>query len=164
MSVVQDFLPHGCLRHQDLHLRALSLNPPDLARNQLATYHFGMFLDHFSGAVGSIDLRLGDDHDTNHFGGQIGYGVHPDHRGRGLAARSLRLLVPLARKHGFEQLWVTCDPDNQASRRTCERAGAILHEILDIPVGHAMYARGIRQKCRFRLDLALADGRPAEGF
>lgn len=153
MTVSQDFLPHGLLRDGDLHLRALSLNPPDPAKNHVATYHFGMFLDNLAAAVGSIDLRLGDSHELKFFGGHIGYGVHPDHRGRGLAARSLRLLMPLARRHGFEQIWITCDPGNHASRRSCEHAGAVLQEIVEIPPDHEMYARGLRQKCRYRLDL-----------
>lgn len=153
MTLVPDFLPHGLLRDGDLRLRALSLNPPDLAKNQVATYHFGMFLDNLAGAAGSIDLRLSNHEEIQRFGGHIGYGVHPDHRGRGLAARSLRLLMPLAKRHGFEQLWITCDPDNHPSRRSCERAGAVLREIVEIPLSHEMYARGLRQKCRYRLDL-----------
>ena len=140
--MIQEFLPHGPLRDGDLQLRALSLNPTDPP-----TYRFGMFVDRRP--VGSIDLRLGEDE----LGGQIGYGVHPSHRGQGLAERSLRLLLPLARRHGFEHLWITCDPDNLASRRTCEKAGAVLQEIVDIPTHHEMYARGHRQKCRFRLAL-----------
>jgi tagatose 1,6-diphosphate aldolase len=63
------------------------------------------------------------------------------------------LLLPLARRHGLEILWITCDPDNIASRRTCELAGLELVEIVDVPEHMDMYQRGERRKCRYRLYL-----------
>jgi tagatose 1,6-diphosphate aldolase len=63
------------------------------------------------------------------------------------------LLLPLARRHGLKDLWITCNPDNLASRRTCELAGAEFVEIVDLPANSGMYRRGDRQKCRYRLDL-----------
>jgi tagatose 1,6-diphosphate aldolase len=62
--------------------------------------------------------------------------------------------MPLARRHGINPLWITCNPDNHASRRTCERLGATLVEIVPVPVGHTLYQRGEREKCRYRVDLA----------
>jgi tagatose 1,6-diphosphate aldolase len=62
------------------------------------------------------------------------------------------LLLPLARSHGLMTIWITCNPDNFASRRTCELAGATLVEIVDLPEDNDMYQRGERQKCRYRLD------------
>jgi tagatose 1,6-diphosphate aldolase len=41
--------------------------------------------------------------------------------------------VPLAVRHGLSELWITCNPDNIASRRTCEAAGAELVEVVDLP-------------------------------
>lgn len=153
MPILETFLPHGRLRDGDLSLRILSTNPIDPIKNYVATYRFGMFLRGQKRAVGSIELRLGEHEFLILYGGQIGYAVHPDHQGQGLAARSLVLLLPLARRHGFEQLWITCDPDNFASRRSCERAGAVLQEIVDLPATHELYLRGSRQKCRYLLTL-----------
>ncbi len=153
MAILETFLPHGRLRDGNLALRILATNPPDPDKNYVATYRFGMFLDGRRRAVGGIELRLGDQQDLTRFAGQVGYAVHSDHQGQGLAGRSLRLLLPLARKHGFQELWITCDPDNLASRRSCERAGAVLQEIVDLPETHEMYARGSRQKCRYRIEL-----------
>lgn len=153
MQIVETFLPHGRLRDGNLRLRIVSTNPPDPDKNYVATYRFGMFLDGKRRAVGGIELRLGDHEYLKQFGGQIGYSVQLGHQGQGLAARSLRLLLPLAKRHGFQELWITCNPENLASRRTCERAGAVLQEIVDLPETHEMYARGERQKCRYRLEL-----------
>lgn len=85
------------------------------------------------------------------YAGHIGYTVEPPHRGRRYAARSVALLVRLARRHEMSTLWITCDPDNAASRRTCELTGAELVEIVDVPRDDEIYREGSRQKCRYRL-------------
>jgi len=47
--------------------------------------------------------------------------------------------LALARSHDLNPLWITCNPDNIASRRTCELAGATLVEIVDLPENTDMY-------------------------
>ena len=87
------------------------------------------------------------------YAGHIGYNVVRKHRGHRYAARACKLLLPLAASHGLKTIWITCNPDNLASRRTCEILGATMVEIVDIPTDCEMYARGERRKCRYRLDL-----------
>jgi tagatose 1,6-diphosphate aldolase len=103
--------------------------------------------------AGTISFRLADNEQIRQYSGHIGYGVFPPARGHHYAERATRLVMPLARKHGMDHLWITCNPDNLASRRTCERLGAKLINIVDIPRGNLLYEKGERQKCRFRLDL-----------
>jgi tagatose 1,6-diphosphate aldolase len=91
------------------------------------------------------------------YGNDIGYGVRPAVRGRRFAARAVRLIVPLAVRHGFSELWIACDPDNIASRRTCEAAGAEF-EIVDLPPEIDVYREGARQKCMYRLTLPSMSG------
>jgi len=50
-------------------------------------------------------------------------------------------------------LWITCNPDNAASRRTCERLGAKLVNIVAIPGDHPFRMRGETAKCRFMIEL-----------
>jgi predicted acetyltransferase len=52
----------------------------------------------------------------------------------------------------LQTVWITCNPDNWASRRTCELAGAELVEIVDLPEDNDMYRKGKRRKCRYRLE------------
>lgn len=47
------------------------------------------------------------------------------------------------------KVFITCSPDNIASRRTCELSGGILIDILDIPSWHEMYEMGRRQTCQY---------------
>jgi predicted acetyltransferase len=75
--------------------------------------------------LGSIDLR----HYLNDFladaGGHIGYSVRPTARGSGVATWALRTTLPLAVGLGLSRVLLTCDPDNEASRRTIENSGGI---------------------------------------
>src|SRR5437868_14474135 len=103
--------------------------------------------------AGAVGLRIGRTHAVEMYYGHFGYNVYPFARGRHYAERSCRLLLPLARRHGLGPLWITCNPDNLASRRTCERLGATLVDNVPIPADHPLYARGERFKCRYRVPL-----------
>lgn len=130
--------------------------PPNSSGGLAPAYHFWM---HDRGNPqfpigGGLNLRIGIQYDLVMFNGQVGYHVYPPARGRHFAERACRLLFPLALQHQINPLWITCNPDNFASRRTCERLGGNLVEIVPVPEEHALYARGEREKCRYRIDLA----------
>jgi tagatose 1,6-diphosphate aldolase len=137
----------------DLQLVLTEKWPADPARNRVPAYKFKMTHTGQNRVIGRIDLRIGDIEHLVMYGGHMGYRVEAEHRGHHYAARSVRLLLPLARQHGLKTLWITCNPDNVASRRTCELAGAEFVEIVDLPEDTDMYQEGERQKCRYRLDL-----------
>jgi predicted acetyltransferase len=73
--------------------------------------------------VGRIQLR----HELNEllwsWGGHIGYAVRPSARRRGHASAALLDMLEVCREHGIDPVLVTCDVDNDASRRVIERAG-----------------------------------------
>lgn len=135
--------------------------PADPSRGMVPSYHFWMRLlpDPAAGAkplveiAGGLTLRVGNTYDLETYVGHFGYGVHPPARGKHLAERSVRLLLPLARAHGLKRIWITANPDNRPSRRTCERLGCSLAGVVPVPEGHSLYQRGDRYKCRYWLDL-----------
>jgi predicted acetyltransferase len=145
------FIEPGNLRDGDLRLELDRYLEADSEREWLPTYHFNMMRAGLSEVIGSINLRIGNPERVILYRGHIGYSVKPEYRGHHFAARSVRLLMPLAAAHGLNPVWITCDPDNLSSRRTCELAGAELVETIDVPADEEMYQRGIRQKCRYRL-------------
>jgi predicted acetyltransferase len=145
------FIEPGKLQDGELLLVLDRYQMADPEKEWVPTYHFNMVLEGASGVIGGINLRIGNPDRIVLYRGHIGYSVNPEYRGHHFAARSVRLLVPLAAAHGLNPVWITCDPDNLASRRTCELAGAEFVEIIDIPSDEEMYQRGIRQKCRYRL-------------
>lgn len=120
-------------------------------------YYFWMRLrPEFSPVVpmaGTLSFRVSESDQVRLYSGHIGYGVFVPARGHHYAERACRLLFPLARKHGMSELIITCNPDNLASRRTCERLGAELLEIVDLPRDNLLYRKGDRQKCRYRVQL-----------
>jgi predicted acetyltransferase len=137
-------------RDGELRLELENLAAPHPIHN-VPTYHFRMLHATTAEELGTIRLRVGSTHHIEMYAGHVGYGVHEAHRGRRYASRSVRLLVPLARRHGLDPLWITCDPENAASRRTLELAGAQFVEIVNVPEDCAIYKSGHPQKCRYML-------------
>ena len=138
------------LRHGDLELRLADYSVHTFHR--VPTYFFRMMSINRAEELGTINLRIGSTPHLERYAGHIGYGVHSAHRGHHYAARSVELLLPFARSLGLDPLWITCDPDNAASRRSLEIAGAEFFEIVEVPLecGIRKYGGKVR-KCRYRL-------------
>lgn len=143
------FLEVGGLSDGELILRLAKTVDRNAERKTVATYHFDMLIG--EAVAGGIRFRAENDFDVETYAGNLGYNVAPEFRGRRLAERACRLLLPLATAHGFQGLWITCDPDNCASRRTCERLGARLIDVVALPEASDMYQDGERAKCRYWL-------------
>jgi len=150
---------HDCLAGHVLEDKDLALEFLECAEHpvhRVPAYYFRMIHARSGEEVGSINLRVASTLHIELYAGHVGYGVHPAQRGHRYAARALRLLIPLAREHGLNSLWITCDPENIASRRSCEIAGAEFVEIVDVPETCIIHRSGHKQKCRYRLDLRSA--------
>lgn len=117
-------------------------------------YLFDIMLRGTSTRVGQVLLRLDrEDPGLVAFAGHIGVEIAAEHRGHRHASRAIRLLEPLARSHGFTELWLTTSPDNLASRRTLERLGAVYIDTVEIPADSDMHALGIHEVRRYRWTL-----------
>jgi predicted acetyltransferase len=100
-----------------------------------------LWMDEGGEYVGRISLR----HELNEllwtWGGHSGYAVRPSRRGRGHATAALQGMLEVCRARGIDPVLVTCDVDNEASRRTIERAGGEYDDTRDgklrywIPLG-----------------------------
>jgi tagatose 1,6-diphosphate aldolase len=133
--------------------------PADPARGWVPQYNFWMRVHDRPGRpapvriAGGISVRIGMTYPIEMYYGHIGYHVYPPARGRHYAERSCRLLLPLCRLHGLRTLWITCNPNNVPSRRTCERLGMHMVGVVPVPETNPLYARGDREKCRYRMEL-----------
>lgn len=102
--------------------------------------------------AGECSLRLGHNENT-FYGGNIGYEIYEPYRGHHYAGKACKLLFDIARREGMESLIITCSTDNTASQNTCEYAGAILVQMVEVPAYHEMYRTGRRISCQYRMEL-----------
>ncbi len=79
--------------------------------------------------VGRISLRHALTPWLLEVGGHVGYAVRPSARRRGHATRAVALVLPVAAARGIEQVLVTCDETNVASRKVIEANGGVLEDV-----------------------------------
>lgn len=123
-----------------LRLREAALANP--VKKYVPAYKFDICLPDGT-AVGVCDLRIGHTMSL-FFGGNIGYAVDDIHRGHHYAAHACKLLFQLAAKHDLRYVYITCDPANHASSRTCQLAGCDFLCTVPVPEDNDMYQRGER--------------------
>jgi predicted acetyltransferase len=97
---------------------------------------------------GSINLRFqpGTVELPPHVSGHVGYAVVPWKRRRGIATAALGMMLELARERGLARVSITCDLDNEASRRVILANGGV--RAADLPPEDMHGPR-----CHFWIDL-----------
>lgn len=85
--------------------------------------------------VGIIDLRHRLTPFLMNFGGNIGYSILPEERGKGYAKEMLGLMLEHCRERGFEKVLLTCDKENLASARTITSNGGVLENEVEDKAG-----------------------------
>ena len=149
-SVVPEWLAAENLSDGELKLVLVSFADVH-PLHKVPAYHFRLVHRPTGKDAGHVNLRVGHTAHVERFAGHIGYAVNEPHRGHRYAARAVGLLLPVARRLGLDPVWVTCDPENTASRRTLEIVGAEFVETVEVPADCAIFQSGHPRKCRYRL-------------
>ncbi len=147
-----EFLETEHLRDGEIYLKLYRTITAADAKVHAPVYVFNICLINTEIIVGEINLRVGEN-SSIFYNGNIGYEVIEQYRGNHVALKASKLIISLAKQHNMKALLITCNPDNLASRRTCELMGAKLLQIADLPQDSELYLEGERQKCIYRIEL-----------
>ena len=145
------FIDTDFLKNDEIQLKLEKTVDGNVEKGWVPAYYFAI-CNNRGIKIGVCDLRIGHN-DNLYYGGNIGYCIDQEYRGNHYAAKACLLLFELARKHNLEYLIITCNPDNDASRKTCEYAGGELLEVVDLPEDNDMRESRETQKCIFKFIL-----------
>lgn len=146
------FIDTEFLKNNEIQLVLEKTVDGDIERDWVPAYHFAICNDKGT-KMGVCDLRIGHN-EKLYYGGNIGYSVDEKYRGHHYAGKACLLLLELARKHELDYVIITCNPNNYASRKTCEYAGGKLLEVVELPADNDMRQEsGETEKCIFRFEL-----------
>ncbi|UPM53850.1 GNAT family N-acetyltransferase [Gottfriedia acidiceleris] len=128
-----NFIKFDNLTDGEIQLLPLEYLQADVKKGFVPAYMFGIVsVTNKEKILGEIVLRVGDNEKT-FYGGQIGYKVEEESRGRNYASKACLLVREVAVSHDMKKLIISCNPNNIPSRRTCEKVGASLKDIIDLP-------------------------------
>ncbi|MBR6524510.1 MAG: GNAT family N-acetyltransferase [Clostridia bacterium] len=146
------FLDTDFLESEEIKLVVARLAEENPQRNWVPAYHFHI-CDLQGKVMGACDLRIGYTEGL-YYGGHIGYSVNEEYRGHHYAAKACKLLFSLAQKHEMSFVYITCNPENWASRKTCEYLQGELLGIVELPEDNDMRLNeGESRKCIFKFNL-----------
>ncbi len=145
------FLNTDFLKNEEIQLMLEKVVEGDEEKGWVPAYHFAI-CNNKGIKIGVCDLRIGHN-EKLYYGGNIGYNIDVAYRGNHYAGKACILLFELAKKHDLKYLIITCNPENIASRKTCEYAGGKLLEVTELPENSDMRDRGETHKCIFKFTL-----------
>jgi tagatose 1,6-diphosphate aldolase len=116
-----------------------------------AVYRFNVVRKTDGIIVGQCSFRVGGAENRHiKYGGNIGFYIDEPYRGKKYSLKACVLMTRMAVLHKMEFVYITCDPDNIASRRICELFGAKFVQILSLPEDDYNYINhGRRRHCLY---------------
>ncbi len=121
----------------------------DHEKNYVPAYNFSILLSNSETSIGHLNLRIGTNKSITNCVGHVGFGIDEEFRGNGCAAKASDLIKNLILQHKLEPVWITANPENQASIKTLLKIGAKYVETVEVPINHEIYQLGEPRKCRF---------------
>ena len=151
-EVILTFFHPGPLNGELLELKLITTNPADRSKGYVPEYVFDVVLTNSAERVGQAKLRIGSEEEVR-WAGHVHFSIEPEHRGHKYSVKASRLLFPLAKRHGINRIWFSCNAKNQPSRSILDTLGATLAETIPTPENSDIYAEGERRTCRYLLDI-----------
>ena len=128
----------GALRKHDnpvdwIEFNRLLSNKETVPENWVQSTQFVYVREADRRIIGMIQVRHEFNEYLEKYAGHIGYSVHPSERKKGYASEMLKSILPYCKKLGIERVLVTCDADNEASRRTIVKNGGVYEKTVHEP-------------------------------
>lgn len=142
--------PTFALAFGDVSLRCEQIVPAEPNTELVPYYHFRILIAEQID-VGHINFRVGNTNHVQFFAGHIGFQIREEFRGRRYARQACKALVPWI-KNFYQEVIITCDPDNIASRCTIEGLRAKYIDEL-IVAGPSIGDETLRVKRRYLWEL-----------
>ena len=79
--------------------------------------------------IGHVSVRHRLTEHLERIGGHIGYDIRPSKRRQGYGKKILELVLPKVKELRIERALLTCDANNESSRKIIEKNGGILENI-----------------------------------
>ena len=102
--------------------------------------------------AGKISIRIGNNFHS-YYNGHIGYEIFEECRGNKLAYKACKLVIPTAKFHGMDFIYLTCNESNIPSYKTIERFGAELVEMAVVPKEYFAWREGMERQRIYKLVL-----------
>lgn len=119
---------------------------------ELPFYYYDIFENKTNRHAGKISIRIGSNYHS-YYNGNIGYEVDEPCRGNHYSYRAVMLVLQVAKAHGMDTIYITCNASNIASKKIIERTGAALLEIAKVPEDYIFWKEGIEDHCIYRLEI-----------
>jgi len=132
----------------ELSLHLIEENPGD---EEMLPFHYFNIIRKEE-IIGKISIRFGNN-SHSYYNGHVGFEIFPKHRGNNYAFQAVTLILKIAKKHGMNEIYLTCKQSNTASRKIFEKLRATLVEIAKIPRNCFFYRDGIEDYAIYRLQL-----------
>lgn len=82
--------------------------------------------------LGACEVRHFLNSGLQKYGGHIGYGVAPKHRGHGYATKMIEMCMPAMKELKLDKVLICCVSDNVASAKSIINAGGVLEDEVEI--------------------------------
>ena len=115
-------------------------------------YEWSVVLRDARHEIGRVCYRDSEGRGIYYFG-HIGYHIDEPYRGHSYSLAACRLILPAVRMSGKSTIVITCDSDNAASIRICEKLGCITERLVPVPEDIARTFETGSMKQRFVLEV-----------
>lgn len=115
-------------------------------------YYYDIYENQTHQKVGKISIRIGENYHS-YFNGHIGYEIDEAYRGHKYSFYAAKLVLQVAKEHGMEFIYITCNESNKASKKVIEYLGGELIEVAPIPKDYFGWYEGIEPHCIFKKKL-----------